>query len=86
MIDIIGTIVILGLLALLGWERYQDRKERAKLFNAILAKNTNEFKDLELADNTKIKIQPLKNPNLIPINGLTDEDWYKSEIKHEKVR
>ena len=86
MSEVIGTIVILGLLALLGYERYQDRKERAKLFNAILSKNTNEFKELELTDKTKIEVKAPKNPDVIPLEGLSDQDWFDTEIKGKKVR
>jgi hypothetical protein len=82
----IEVITITALVTLLGWQEYQNRKERSKLFNAILSKNINDFKDLEIADKTEIKIKPPKDPNNIPLDTLTDEEWYQTEIKGKKVR
>jgi hypothetical protein len=82
----IEFFVILALVALIAWQEYHNRKERAKLINAILSKNVNDFKDLELADKTKIEIKPPKDPNLIPMEGLTDDQWFETEIKGKKVR
>ena len=79
-------IVILALVVLVAWQEYHNRKERSKLVNAILAKTVNDFKDLEIADRTKIDIKPPKDSNVIPLEGLTDDDWYKSEIEGKKVR
>jgi hypothetical protein len=86
MIEIILLLVILTLCGLIGWMEYQNRKERSKLFNAILSKNVNDFKDLEIADKTHIDIKPLKNPDTIPMEGLTDEDWFQTEIEGKKIR
>ena len=83
----IEAITIIALVILLGWQEYQNRKERAKLFNAILAKNNQEFKELELTDKTSIKVAPNEEvPDLVPTDQLTDEDWEKVEIKKEKIK
>ena len=79
--------VIIALVGLLGWQEYQNRKERAKLFNAIMSKNTKEFKELELTDRTEIKVKPNEElPDLIPTDQLSEEDWEKAEIKGEKIK
>ena len=83
----IYEIVIVALIGLIGWQEYQNRKERAKLFNAILAKNNQEFKELELTDKTSIKVAPDEEvPDLVPTDQLTDEEWEKAEIKKEKIK
>lgn len=79
--------VIIALVGLLGWQEYQNRKERAKLFNAIMSKNNQEFKELELTDRTQIKVKPSEEmPDLVPTDSLSDEDWEKAEIKGEKIK
>ncbi len=82
----IEIIVILVLVVLIAWQEYHNRKERSKLINAILSKSVNDFKDLEIADRTKIEIKPPKDPNIIPMEGLTDDQWFETEIKGKKVR
>jgi Tfp pilus assembly protein PilE len=82
----IEIVTILALIGLIGFQEYHNRKERAKLINAILAKNNQEFKEMELADKTKIEIKPPKEANLIPENQLTDDQWFETEIKGKKVR
>ena len=79
--------IIIALISLIGWLEYQNRKERAKLFNAIMSKNNQEFKELELTDKTSIKVRPNNDlPDLIPTDQLTDEEWEKAEIKGEKLK
>ena len=83
----IEVLVIIALVALLAWERYNDRKERAKLINMIYAKRFEEVRDLEMADKTEIKVKPTNEmPDLIPTDQLNDEDWEKAEIKKEKIK
>jgi negative regulator of sigma E activity len=79
--------VIIALVGLIGWQEYQNRKERNKLMNALMSKNTQDFKELELAERTNIKIKPDNDiPDLIPTDQLSDEDWEKVEIKGEKIK
>lgn len=79
--------VIIALVCLIGWQEFNNRKERAKLINAIMSKNNQEFKDLELTDKTAIKVAPNSElPDLIPTDQLNDEDWEKAEIKGEKIK
>jgi len=78
------VVVIISLIVLIGWQEYHNRKERAKLVNAILSKSVNDFKELELADRTDIKIRPPKEPNLIATDNLSDDEWFEKEIKPKK--
>lgn len=70
--------VILLLCGLIGWKEREGRLERNKLINALLAKNATEMINLDLADKTQIKTEvPLKEPNFIPPENLSQEDWEK---------
>lgn len=50
------TIINIVLLALLGWERYQSSKERAKFINALKAKNAFEQKQLDDSDRGRVEV------------------------------
>lgn len=75
MSEIILVIVILGLLAYLGWRDFQDRKERNKLINTLVAKNAEELAHLTVAE----KIEPEKStesvadPESMPISDVSDQ-------------
>lgn len=73
----IEVIVILALLALLGWEKYQGRLERAKYLNAILGKNAHEIASLNLSDKTKIIADTTTDEGPTPEQNLSDEDFAK---------
>lgn len=73
----IEVITIIALLALLGWEKYQNRIERAKYLNAILGKNVHEIASLNLADKTKIVANETVTENQTPTESLSDEDFMK---------
>jgi hypothetical protein len=82
----IEIATILGLIGLIAFQEYHNRKERAKLINAVLSKSNQEFKEMELADKTTIEIKPPKDSNLIPTDNLNDEDWYDNVVKGKRVR
>lgn len=69
--------VIIALVVLIGWQEYQNRKERNKLINALMAKDAKELADLEF--NERIKPQPTieKPPDLVPVDQLSDKDFEK---------
>jgi len=73
------TIIIIGLIGLIAWEKYQGRKERAKLINALIGKNAQEIASLELADNTKIESKPVDTGLIYPqeSGNITDEQFDK---------
>jgi hypothetical protein len=74
----IELFVIVALVALLGWQEYQNRLERAKFLNMIKSKNAQEARDLDIADKTKIKIDSkpiMPESDFIPESELTDEEF-----------
>lgn len=78
-VEIVLLLVILGLGALLGWKERENRLERSKFINALLAKNAQEMVNLDLADKTQIKTEiPLKGPEFISPENLSQEDWEKA--------
>jgi predicted negative regulator of RcsB-dependent stress response len=72
----IELFVIIALVILIGWQEWNNRKERAKLFNAILGKNVQEIASLDLADKTVIKANTDK-PEITPFENMSDEDFGK---------
>ena len=80
----IEVIIIVALLALLGWERYQGRLERAKMLNALTAKNNQEQVNLDMADKTKIILKDKKEiaePELVHESQI-DNDTFNKNIKN----
>ena len=68
----------------MAWQEYNNRRERAKFINALIAKTTEQFRDLELTD----KVKPIKppekvEPTLIPESDLTDEEFAKTVLGKE---
>ncbi|MFZ5845296.1 MAG: hypothetical protein ACOY0S_02400 [Patescibacteria group bacterium] len=78
MTEIVLIGVIVALLAYLGWKEQETRFERNKLINALLAKNATEMANLDLADKTKVEVEKSKEPDFIPQEDLTDEEWKKA--------
>ena len=75
------VIVILALCGLLGFQDYNNRKERKGLINALKAKNASELRDLELAGNTKIDVEPPQDQsNLVSMDdpNMSDEEFIKA--------
>ena len=69
---------IIGLIALLAHERYEGRRDRAKLVNALMAKTTGEFRDLELTEKVKpIETPKRTQPEYTPESELSDEQFKK---------
>ena len=79
----IEVIVIVSLLVLLGWEKYQNRIERAKYLNAILGKNAHEIASLNLSDSTKIIADETKTESQRPVESLSDEEFTKQLEREE---
>ena len=75
MTEILLGLVIAGLLGILAWEKHENKKERAKWMNALIAKTPEQYRDLELTDKVK-PIEPpqqQKEPDLIPESDIADE-------------
>lgn len=81
MIDILLTIIILSILGYHGWYVNEVNKEKKSLVDALIAKSAEELKDLRIAENTKIKIEPKRQgelPDLIPIESVDDEQFLEA--------
>ncbi len=76
----IEVLVIVSLLGFIGFKEWLFAKERKSLLNAIMAKSTQELKELELIDKTKINIKPVKPQpvDLVPLDELSDEEHLKA--------
>lgn len=60
-------------------EKTESRTERAKMINAIVAKNATEMANLDMADKTEIKVNnSLKQPEFVPPENLSQEEWEKA--------
>lgn len=80
MTEFVLIAVILILCGLLGWERRESRLERAKLINALLAKNAQEQVQLDLADKTQIKAEAPKKTDLVPLDDLSDKEFKEAVL------
>jgi hypothetical protein len=76
----IEILVIVALCALIGWQEYQNRKERNKLINVIISKNAQEVRDLGIADQTRISIDTKKaeEPDVVSESEASQEEWDKA--------
>lgn len=77
MIEIVLLLVIVVQTVLLGWFEHNARKERKSLVNALMAKDSQELLNLELADKTKIAVTPEEKPDLTETSSLSDEEYEK---------
>lgn len=81
----IEIVVIVILSALLGWKEYSSRKERARLINALIAKNARELQELNFVDKVKPESEVDLPPDLIPIDEMSaDGDDFKRVIRQER--
>ena len=82
MVEIIAFIVLCVVIALLlgvlAFVEYQNRLERQKFINALISKNATEMANLDLADKTEIKAEVPKQPELIPMDDLSDKEFDKA--------
>lgn len=76
--ELIFGVIILVLLGGFSWYVREQERFKSKLINAILAKDSNEFRDLELTDKVKPIKPPVQTPpDFIPESELTDEEFSK---------
>lgn len=69
--------VIIALVVLLGFQEWQNRKERAKLINAVLSKNASEMASLEFVDKVKPEdTKPVIDP-MVSTADMSDEEFDK---------
>ena len=85
MIEIIAIAILavtnLGTLAFLSWYIYLENKQKNKMINSLIAKNSQDFSNFEMADKIeKIKQQeptPEIPPDLQEVSSLDDETFDK---------
>lgn len=78
MTDLYLALIILALITMLMWEKWENRKERSRFTNALIAKTPEQFRDLELTDKVKPITPPVEKPDLVAESDLTDEEFIKS--------
>lgn len=77
MTEIVFGVIILALLGGFGWYVREQERAKSKLINALLAKDSQEYVNRTLADNTKIEPEVTRDPDLIPMDQLNEEDFDK---------
>ena len=78
MTDLYLTLIVLALITMLMWEKWENKKERARFTNALIAKTPEQFRDLELTDKVKPITPPKQEaPDLIAESDLSDEEFIK---------
>ena len=83
--ELILFAIILVLLGGFGWYVREQERFKSKLINAILAKDSNEFRDLELTDKVKpIKAPEKIEPDFIPESELSNEEFME-QLEKERV-
>lgn len=77
MTDFIFAFIILALLGCFAWYVREQGKERSKLLNALLAKDSQDYVNRTLAENTTIKPEVNGNTNLdlMPFDQLSDDQF-----------
>ena len=80
---IVLAITNIGTLAYHAWYSYLESKEKAKTINALIAKNSKEYLDHEMAD----KIQEVKTeppieipPEFVEESAMSDEEFDKKVV------
>lgn len=76
MIELVSALTNIALLVAFVFFVREEKKERAKLINALIAKTPEQARDLTLADKvTPLKPQPDLPSEFVPIDQLTDEEF-----------
>lgn len=75
---VVLAIVVFALCALIAWLDWNNRKERSKLINAIVAKTPEQMRDLEFVEKVQTaKIETPSQSDLIDQANMSDEDFEK---------
>lgn len=75
--------VITALVGLLYYEKRENKKERAEFVNALIAKTSEQYRDLKLTEKVKPIEQPTQTePDLIPESDISDKQ-FKEMIQKE---
>lgn len=71
------VLAIFALGALLAWEKYENRKERSKLINAIMSRNAEQFRDIEFVDKVRLETKPPVIDPMVSTADMTEEEFDK---------
>lgn len=93
MLDYFLVFIIIALGCFIYLKDKEHNKQVNELIKALMAKSASDYREMKLADNTKIKIEPNKQmaqdlpinndlPDYIPLNQATEKEWDEA-IKHE---
>lgn len=85
MSDIFLGLIAIGELVAFAFYVHETNKEKAKLTNALIAKDAQEMTNLTFADNTKIEPSITSQPELLSTDQMTDEQFeehIQEEIKN----
>lgn len=78
---VILALVIASFLGYLYFRDREDRKERGKMLNAILAKDAAEHMNLQSVDQAEGSTQEEELPRYEDVSGLTDEEYKELETQ-----
>lgn len=76
MSEFILFLVIVSLSGLIGWQEYQNRKERTKLINAVMSKTAQDLVNFDLAEKVEIKQTPIEE-DFTAVEDLSDKEFDK---------
>ena len=72
----IEIIVVIALTLLLAYEKWEHKRTIEKLTNALIAKNAQELKDLNVVDKLKINVHPTQpTEDLTALSDLSDKEF-----------
>ena len=76
MIEVLLTIIVLSVLGYHAWYVHEKNKEISKLVNALVARTTEQFRDLELTEKVRaIETPKVEQPDLVPESEVSDEKF-----------
>lgn len=76
MTELIFGVIIVSLLAGFMFFIREEKRERAKLINALIAKTAQDAVNLGLTDKlAPLKPQEEKAPDMVPLDQLTEEEF-----------
>lgn len=79
--EIAFSAIVLAQVGLIWYVLNSQKEERAKMLNAIIAKDAQELATLELVDKEEPKKQPKTEEEMTPIENLSDDDFAKHVLK-----
>jgi hypothetical protein len=80
MTEILLTLISVLILVYHAYYVRESNKEKKQLVDAIIAKSAVELRDLRVAENTTIKMEPQRQPDLVSTDMLDDEALLKAEM------